>query len=356
MAEQELWESAAMVLARKAQTERVPSLSRDRGVVIVAEAMNRQRRRRMGFKGLVLGVPAIAAAAAAAIWMRNSIDTRAPASDVAVVSPSNCPREAGCPNAIDPAVEIATTNAERVNPGGKMTTDSGDPREFVLASGSRLRIAGGSVVDYVEGNSVHRFSMSKGNVEFSVVRQRASERFLVDTPDVEIEVHGTAFDVAINDRTDSCGHRTAVSVSEGIVEVRAAGQRSFVNAGSHWPEKNCDSVPPSTQQQHPSQQHPTSSVVRAQERAGNAEPAQPISQRAPLQTSVPPKSDATASASSLAKQNELFARATLALEHREYERAIALYDELDAKYPNGPLAASAAAARQRCRELASKAR
>jgi hypothetical protein len=353
--ELDLSQRAALVLQRRAPPERVSGLSRDQGIAVVVEAVHRTRQRVLR-RNLYVGclTVTVTVAASALLWLRGVGDAaRHSQSEVTAptaIAGSSCNGEGGCLSSTAPEMDVAMANGEQFAPGSRLETALGEPRELALVSGTRLRVAGGSTLHYAQGDTIHRFAISRGHAEFSVAKQRAQERFLVSTPDAEIEVHGTVFEVALNERADSCGHFTAVTVSEGIVEVRTTGQRSFVTAGRTWPD-DC---------KHPAPRQLIATRLRSNLQPQGAGRVAGSSATAETMVSSQKVDDSQAERatppSSLAQQNRLYARATRALQRGSYDEAIALYDELAAKYPDGPLAASAAAARFRTLDLARKVR
>jgi hypothetical protein len=288
---------------------------------------------------------------AVAFWFHWAADgPRRPTETVASRNASvGCRGDGRCGVSTLAEIDIALANGERFAPGSQLDTTFGEPKDLAFVSGTHLRVAGGTTIRYEQGDVVHRFSISRGHAEFSVVHQHAKERFLVSTPDAEIEVHGTVFEVALNDQADACSHRTAVTVSEGIVEVRSSGQRSFITAGNHWPD-GC--APAQVKQLVAAKVTPKSLQQLGVGASDSTSPRGPVVSN--VEGSVS-EFGLAANSSSLAQQNELFARATQALQRDNYAEAIVLYDDLTARYPDGPLAASAAAAKHRARELARKA-
>jgi len=340
---------AALALQRKREADRAPSLSRDQGIAIIAVAMQRQQRKRALHRNLALtGAAITAVAASVTIWFSSSLGAphRAIPSAIAARNVSNgaCSGTGVCAGAATEKVDVAEANGKRFKPGSVLETPLGQPTEFALTSGTQLKLAGGTALDYNEGGIVHRFSLSRGHAEFSVVKQHAKERFLVNTPDSEIEVHGTVFEVALNDKPDDCGHRTQVAVSEGIVEVRTAGRRDFVTAGRSWPEGCRNS---------PVQQVAAATTHATPQRVETAVSVTPPTRTEPVAVveRARPVIEPILSSSDLAKQNELFARATRAMQTDQFGEAARLYGELNQTYPTGPLAESANAARLRALRL-----
>jgi hypothetical protein len=72
--------------------------------------------------------------------------------------------------------------------------------------------------------------LDSGTIHVEVSPLRVGERFRVRAADGEVEVRGTAFDVAVEG-----GHLNAVTVEHGRVEVRGAGAAgATLTAGERW--------------------------------------------------------------------------------------------------------------------------
>jgi hypothetical protein len=79
--------------------------------------------------------------------------------------------------------------------------------------------------------TVERVQLDDGTIAVHVRPQRPDERFIVFTPDGEIEVRGTTFDVTVEG-----GRTTGVHVREGVVELRAVDAPvRRLGAGDAWP-------------------------------------------------------------------------------------------------------------------------
>jgi hypothetical protein len=163
--------------------------------------------------------------------------------------------------------------------------------------------------------------LEAGSVDLHVAKVSADHRFVVSTPDAEVEVHGTQFRVSIGP-SSGCGDGvTHVLVTEGVVVVRHGGVEKRVPAGDQWP--NC---------------------------APAAETA------APSQASAVPPASAQSMASTLGEQNDLFAEGVLAKHRGDVQGAVSAFDRFLATYPGSPLAQSAAVERMRLLHTAGSAR
>lgn len=336
---------AAEVLRRKPIATPTSNLSRDDGVSLVAQALERRRSRRTLLSRMWRVTAAAAAVvlfAGAGAWQLWSSGEPKPTAEPHRVETAN--RVAKSLPRIDRGLQDGRT----IEPGATISATGEGLTRIALNSGTRLALSAGSLLSYDEGTSTHRFSLSRGSVHLEVKKLSGQERFLVNTPDAEVEVRGTVFDVSWLPARDPCGGQTRVRVSEGIVEVRQAGAASRIAAGEHWPTE-CDSgqsrkaqVPEGLNRQRPTRHD------KAQK------PSAPFKDeiaQAPLAAlpSASPSPDAIQTparrASDLAEQNDLFARANAARQSGDQRHAVQLYDELLLRFPRSPLAESAQSAR-----------
>lgn len=161
--------------------------------------------------------------------------------------------------------------------------------------------------------------LDSGSIDLHVAKQAPDERFLVRTPDADVEVRGTRFRVSIAPADASCGGGTVtrVAVFEGVVVVRHAGSEARLAAGDQWPG-SCASA---------------SQGVAA---SATAAPAL-VARTAP----------AASRGSTLSEQNDLFAQAMAAKRRGDPAAALAGFDRFLARYPRSPLAENAAVERMR---------
>jgi hypothetical protein len=188
--------------------------------------------------------------------------------------------------------------------------------------------------------AVQRFSLQRGELSARVAKLTRGQRFIVATPDAEIEVRGTRFRLSVVEPAASCGGgtRTRLDVTEGIVQVRAAGLDAVdVKAGESWPpdcrrESGADSLallpPPSSldvPRHAPAPAAPRASAARA--RSSEAGPAERSSELTP--------------------QNDLFAEATALRRSGNTSGALRAFQELITRFPSAPLAENALVERMR---------
>jgi hypothetical protein len=198
--------------------------------------------------------------------------------------------------------------------GSRVVTEKAGRVLLAFATGTSglLEDSGDVTLDAIGASQALR--LDSGAIDLHVAKQSAGQRFLVRTPDSEVEVRGTQFRVSIVPADASCGAGTTtrVAVAEGMVVVRHAGAEARVGAGEQWPV-GCAAT-------------------------ASAAPTAPALARGP---STP------ASVSTLGVQNDLFAQAIAAKRRGDVGAAIAGFDRFLARYPGSPLAESATVERMR---------
>jgi hypothetical protein len=187
-----------------------------------------------------------------------------------------------------------------------------------------------------------RFSLERGELLAHVAKLTDGKRFLVDTPDAQVEVRGTRFRLRVVDTGETCGSgsRTRLEVTEGVVEVRpqgGAGER--VVAGQLWPR---DCVPHLDAE--PSRSPPVG--VASASAAPRATPLPKHAAPPAAATGAVPEVMAEQE-SSLTLQNDLFARGVALRRQGDVGGALRAYDELIRRYPSSPLSENAMVERLR---------
>ena len=220
---------------------------------------------------------------------------------------------------------------------------SGDGMELVVEPGGALRV--------VEAAATKRFTLMLGAVRIHVRRLRSGERFLIDTPEAEVEVHGTRFRVTRADAATGaasgaamgaatglgpsrCGGAasTVVSVSEGVVSVAGAGRVVRVSPGETW-SSSCP-----TPEAAPSTSPLASSTAGPRASAESARPPWLHRRHPPASTQTP---------SRLAAQNDLFEDAARARRQGHPSQALELFERFAETYPDSSLLESALIQRMR---------
>jgi ferric-dicitrate binding protein FerR (iron transport regulator) len=199
--------------------------------------------------------------------------------------------------------------------------ETGETELTLLSSdGTRLQVAPHSELRFTRADVIRWFRLSRGAVSLAVAKLPSGERFVVETPDRQVEVKGTRFAVHLAP-SDGCaaGTVTRVTVEEGTVVVREnGGPDEVIRKGAHWPAGCSVLEAPSSAQISPRHERPTP--------ARHASP--------PARTAEPP-------ASTLAEENDLFSSAVRAARAGDRAAALTTLDELIRRYPSSPLRAAA---------------
>ncbi len=221
-----------------------------------------------------------------------------------------------------------------IAPGQQIDTPPAGGAALSLSTGTALVLGGSSSFRVDSDGPLQRFSLKQGEVSAHVAKLRSGERFVVATPDAEVEVRGTRFRLRVLADGAGCanGSRTRLSVTEGLVEVRSAHGSVRVGAGELWPV-GCNAEVPALASAQP---RPEQHALR-----GESPPTAPRSE-AKLNATPP-----SAGASSLGQVNDLFEEAVALRRRGDVNGALRAYRELIARYPASPLAENAMAERMR---------
>jgi FecR protein len=335
-------------IVRRARIEAAPSPPSDKRLVAaVEEALwARSRRRILVRRRISLAVTVAAAftlvAGARRIWrgtgasaVAESRSTARATRALTVLGTLGAAFEGAnheSPVALKRGMAVGAGLTLRAPASGEVRVGTDEGTSLVLESGGELTVD--------EAGTTRRFTLRTGAVSARVSRLFAGERFIVDTYDAEVEVHGTAFRVAIVPAVATCGDgaTTRVSVLEGIVRVRAAGREVSVFPGGSWP-KGCDVT--AGRPERPgvnararitrgrSARTEDVAVVPQDQNAAEPAPAAVVAELSTVETPV--------LASSLAAENDLFAAALRAKKEGRLFEAAQLFGELVTSHPSSPL-------------------
>ena len=229
------------------------------------------------------------------------------------------------------------------------------------ANGTRITLSSSAHLHVDDLGTTRRFSLSSGQLQAHVAKLGQGERFVVSTPDSEVEVRGTVFTVAVDSSPSRCrdsASSSTVSVSEGAVWVRSGDKQVVLQPGESWatpcyePRNKAAEVAGRTPVAMPSQVGtPARSAVHKAPTArvfGTAAPT-PGDMELPIVPGLAPAPNAALapSVSRLAEQNDLFSAAMAAERQGQHDLALRKLDDLVTRYPSGPLSESARAERQR---------
>ena len=225
-------------------------------------------------------------------------------------------------------------------PGDRVQTGAGDGTNLILSTGTHLAIAGQSEIQLRDSRRAsQRFWLESGGLRAAVAKLGQQERFLVQTFDSEIEVHGTVFSVKVGPAPagDAGGVRTRVCLEEGVVVWRQSGRETKMVASNGHPV-GCEepAVEPGLV---PSANRPSDPTL-VQPRAGARISARIVGPKVRARAVA---TDATRESlqSSLAQQNDLFTAAMAAERQGNLAQAIGHLETLLARFPDGSLAESA---------------
>jgi hypothetical protein len=232
--------------------------------------------------------------------------------------------------------------------GGRLVAGANGGAIVQLSTGTRLAVEHDTNLDFESAGPVQRFFLAQGALQAKVAKLATGQRFIVRTPDAEVEVRGTSFRVSIVAPDAACGAGTLtrVSVDEGIVEVRGAAASTYVHPGENWPEHCAATLPVAivaSQGGSPALQVPkrVASAIGARSKRASMTPhsvAPAIS--GSVEVSGVTRSRAK-EISSVAQQNELFSKAVAASWLGDTAGALSSFELFVARYPTSPLAESA---------------
>ncbi len=353
---------AARFLRESVKLEGAPPSSEARGAAIVAierAIATRSRRKRVR---LGLGVAASVAAAAAIVLGVFRVLPSAGDAGVASSTPLRVHPVSGSAQNGMRATVIASNESDLikatplrdgalVSHGQRVMTPADGKIVLAHPSGTELTLGGGSDMSIVEDDQNRIYSLGKGTLDLRVAKLETSERLVVRTLDAEVEVRGTRFHVEVTDPTTTCdGHATRVSVDEGVVVVRRDGAEARLTAGQSWP--TCMQVA-GPQPTGPALQSstPPSPVPSGGPSGGITR--DPVT---PQVASSGSSGSSASSGSSTIEQNDLFDDGIEKKHRGDMAGAAASFERLLAKYPQGPLAESAAAQRVKVLRTSNPAR
>lgn len=233
--------------------------------------------------------------------------------------------------------------ASEMLPGDRVQTGAGDGVALLLSTGTRVAVAGQSEVQFRDsGHASQRFWLESGGLKASVAKLGPQERFLVQTLDSEIEVHGTVFSVKLEPATEGSainGARTRVCLEEGVVLWRQAGRETKMIASTGH-SVGCEETTAESGVVSPVDRtdDPNIEGSKPGERAGFGIARPKVHAR-----EVAASTARQSLPSHLAEQNDLFAAAMGAERQGNLGLAVAQLELLLARYPDGSLAESARA-------------
>jgi hypothetical protein len=354
---------------------RFPS-DRARLVAAVERGLRARRRRRLLERGLV--VTGVAAAAALALLIGGltflhpktgslvAIGAAAGgAHDLTVLS--SPPARDGVPGVMvggGGAAPVPLASGMKLSRGLRLVAPPAGEVRVGAARGTTLTLEGGGDMTIGDDGAVQRYQLATGAVRAQVAKLVPGERFIVATADSEIEVHGTAFRVAVVPADPACGGGTVtrVSVSEGVVTVRRDGVETPVRPGNVWPPA-CpviEAMPSAAPAVAAGSVASVAEGAASGTHRGGTRGGHGGLSRASLTHARGQDDDASDSGDSmlapdqpgysrseLAAQNDLFASAVRAKREGRGSEAIRIFERFGREYPHSPLAEGAAVQRMK---------
>ncbi len=297
--------------------------------------VTRERQRVLRRRTLVraAGLIALGGAGATALWLALPGHMAALPAPPVVAAPPAMVSPAGALTVIDGALWLrGDTGAHALRAGESVALADMNAFEAPADQPARVRVAdivamtlapGARARPMVAANTGTNataslaIALERGRARFEVQKLRGERRFHVMTPDADVEVRGTVFDVALSPRADG---PTCVSVEEGLVQVAKGVRTRLLARGESW---DCDA--------------PAASTARAATAVttDHPRPVTHLGGRAP--------EAARAAPSDLRAQNRIFQAALSAERAGRAGDAAQLYGRLLARAPDGPLSAQARA-------------
>jgi ferric-dicitrate binding protein FerR (iron transport regulator) len=302
-----------------------------RGVATIERAMHaRTRRRRLVMLGSTL-------AAAAAILLIGAQLTRWRTPSAVAAAPvaiAVTPSGKGAALARSQGEQQLTARVP-VESGQRIETPADGGAALQFSTGTSLTLAGRTSFQVDSQGATQRFSLQQGELVAHVAKLTPAQRFIVDTPDAEVEVRGTRFHLRVVEHPEACGGgtRTRLEVSEGVVEVRVASQSAVsITAGEIWPVDCAGNGNVTALSNAPAQ--------------GAAQATSPMPKHEAHSATAAPVTEAER-ASALTAQNDLFAEGVARGRQGDTGGALRAYQELMSRFPGSALAENAMVERMR---------
>ena len=335
--------AARLLRSARARIRPQRSLSPDHTIamlagVITVAAGRRRRRRAAGIAGVATGMLGLALVLVLGLKRTASLPTSAgrelpPPVNQRFIAEGSALASVTAANGEVQALLVG----QEWHAGERLRSDA-LPIALTGVDGTALEVDPRSELQLVRADVERWFRLARGAVSAHVTKLKAGERFVVATPDAEVEVRGTRFQVTVVPPDEACGQGvvTRVAVSEGVVVVRSLGHEVRVEAGHHWPlgcpERTLLPVPPAPERPTVSVRHAPTHASSAHVSSATSEPAESVS------------------ASTLATENDLFSSALKAGRAGDRREAVELLDVLLARFPQSPLRQSAESARAKLSE------
>ncbi|WP_394828768.1 FecR domain-containing protein [Pendulispora albinea] len=316
----------------------------------------RQRARKKTQKRVAIASTLAAAAAAIALVVRaqhTPIDAMAEGAQGPVQIERDGARE-------------ALASGTPIRSGDHVVAGEGSHVELALATGTRIALESRGDLSVVSQDRNQIYWLAAGSMKAHVAKLKQGTRFIVRTPDTEVEVRGTQFHVTTVKPDLACanGSTTRVRVDEGTVTVRHAGTENQITAGQEWP-RTCypaalsdsspapatNPAPPKSPAPDPDRTAPSTNPASSKLASPSPAPALAPAPNPDRTTAPHPRTSSrptpAPAPSELAAQNDLFARAADQKRTGDLQGAIATFETFLSRYPQSALSESATVERWR---------
>jgi hypothetical protein len=229
-------EGASIAPPPPAATERA------RAIAAITEAIAARSRRRRAVR--VAGAAFAAAAVITGLFVGSRVlrHALAPVRPVAAGPEIVAHPAAGGASVLVSGAEAPLVEGRSLAAGSRIVTPPGGRATLSLSTGTSVALGEGADLTVGGEGGLEALRLAVGFADLHVAKLGAGQRFVVNTPDAEVEVRGTHFRVAVAAPDPACGGGTTtrVVVTEGVVVVRHAGAESRVAAGERWPSACAD--------------------------------------------------------------------------------------------------------------------
>ncbi len=220
---------------------------------------------------------------------------------------------------------------------------------LLLPSGSKVDVEHATTVSVIEDGEGELLSVERGAVTSTVTKRGPGQRFVIRTPDAEVEVRGTVFRVSRLDDA-RCGLQTRVHVDEGRVVVRAPRNGTTLERGGEWTSPcvtaaNAEATVEARAEATSAAREAAPPPVQPVQLPRSVPTTAGLVAAAPARGAQPGALNAPSAASELAAQNALFADAMASKARGDTRSAQASLEYLLEKYPRTPLREAAEAQR-----------
>ena len=209
------------------------------GVDMVRQAMRGKARRKRMMQATI-GALALAAGTVALLGARTITRraeepeiVRSPDGELIQVSGETLSGEAV---AVKGEVQVPLTSGLPISQGDRVLVKDGSQGSLKLSTGTQMLLEERADVTVLERGPTQIFSLKSGALRADVAKLHDGQRFIVATPDAEVEVRGTSFRLARVSGDPACsdGVLTKLFVYEGTVVARMRGREDRVPAGQSW--------------------------------------------------------------------------------------------------------------------------